>query len=216
MTDLRWLDMAECRGSSLATFYDDPWPGGKLDEDAVEISRKVCHDCPVRRACFADKMEYERGKEQVDRYGVQAYLSPGQRESIEKRGIGQCHGCGAWRDPVYLAKGILRCPRQCGVPERTIIPPPHQGDQWTKRHTTLSKRIVGWLIDSVDPGDDVPTPRRMSEMMGGVRYSDVLRVYRELVTDGTLLQSGQDYSRGAKVASHNWKPNWYDSMPKEA
>lgn len=208
--------MAECRGASLATFYDDPWPDGKLDEVAVEVARKVCHDCPVRRACFADKMEYERGNEASERYGVQAYLSPGQRESIEKRGIARCRGCDSWRDPVLLAKGILHCPINCGVPDRTIIPPPHQGDQWTKRHTTLAKRIVGWLVDEVSPGDDVPSPRQMSEMMGGVRYSDVLRVYRELVTDNTLTQELQSYRRGDRVATHNWKPNWYDSMPKEA
>lgn len=205
--------MATCLGASPATFYDDPWPQrsdkkglGPLDESAVEAARSVCHDCPVRKACYADVAEYERGKEAAERYGVQAYLSPGQRESIEKRGIGVCHGCGAVRDPVLLAHGTLRCPRACGVPERTIIPPPHQGDQWTKRHTTLSKRIVGWLIDSVEPGDEVPAPRKMSELMGGVRYSDVLRVYRELVADGTLNLELQDYSRGDRVASHNWKP----------
>lgn len=208
--------MAACLGSDPGAFYDAPWPDGKLDEVEVEIARKPCHDCPVRKACFADVMEYERGNEAADRYGVQAYLSPGQRESIEKRGIGRCHGCDAVRDPVRLAQGVLSCPRRCGVPDRTIIPPPHQGDQWTKRHTTLSKRIVGWLVDSVQPGDDVPNPRRMSELMGGVRYSDVLRVYRELAADGTLVQELQSYRRGAKVASHNWKPNWYNFDAQEA
>ena len=120
------------------------------------------------------------------------------------------------RDPVRIAQGILSCPRRCGVLDRSILPPPHQGDQWTKRHTTLSKRIVGWLVDSVQPGDAVPNPTRMSDLMGGVRRSDVLRVYKELVADGTLKKDLHEYTRGAKMASHNWKPNWYNFDAQEA
>ena len=213
---MEWRDSAACLNTVPNIDFFDLMLLDELCEECIVSVREVCHTCPVRRACFTEIMADERGREAADRHGVRAYLSPGQRESIEKRGITSCPACGSVRDPVLLAQGTLHCPRRCGFPDRSIIPPPHQGDQWTKRHTTLSKRIVGWLVDSVDPGQDVPGPSQMSDLMGGVRRSDVLRVYRELVKDGTLVQSGQDYTRGGKVATHNWKPNWFDSLPKEA
>lgn len=210
-----WRSNARCLPVGPGPFFDEPWADDALQVDVLERTRDAyCGLCPVRRSCLADIVEVERGQVAADRFALVAYLSPGQRESIEKRGIGTCPKCGAVRDPILLAQGILRCPLLCGQREVLVTPPPHEGDAWTKRHTTLSKRIVAWVYDNTQPGDSVVSPTQMSEMMGGVRRSDVLRVYRELVTDGTLIEVDKAYHRGATIASHNtWRPKWDDQSP---
>lgn len=209
-----WRQSARCAPAGPGPFFDEPWADDQLQVDVLERTRDAyCGLCPVRRACLADIMEHEKGQIAADRFALVAYLSPGQRESIEKRGIATCPRCGAVRDPLLLAEGRLECPVKCGQRSVMVTPPPHEGDQWTKRHTTLSKRIVAWVFDTTLPGDVVVSPTQMSEMMGGVRRSDVLRVYRELVTDGTLVELDKQYHRGAMLASRNWSPKWTDHTP---
>lgn len=212
---MTWRTSSSCLGSDPDDFFPYIWPEEKLDSiRLVEVRERDCRDCPVRRACLAEVMEIERGEDAATRFGLYAYLTPGQRESIEKRGIATCPRCGTTRDPVLLARGDLVCPIRCGQPDRHVEPPPYDGDQWTKRHTTLSKRIVAWIIDNAEPGDGLPTPAHMADLMGGIRKSDVLRVYAALIEDRTVKRSGPKqsptYHRGAKVALHNWTPNWTD------
>ncbi len=212
-----WRESAACLHAPTEVFFDDIWPaeGGFHELNLVFAKEMHCHDCPVRRACLEAEMEMERGNEAADRHGLRGFLTPGQREAIEKRGIARCPDCGSMRDPVLLANGILRCPVGCARPDRLVVPPPYNGDQWTKRHTTLSARIVAWIIDNTDVGDSVPPPTEMSEMMGGIRRSDVQRVYSALVDEHTLVRDDSAaharYSRGAMVAARNWKPNWTDA-----
>lgn len=206
-----WRKSAACvdRGVTDEFFAPfDPDTGRLINEDALMVVREVwCETCPVRRACLADVAEHEQGRETAVRAGLQAYLSPGQRESAEKRGILRCPNCDAIRDPVLLARGILRCPMRCGQKERVIPPLPHEGDQWTKRHTTLAQRITGWVIDNTDLGDELPTPTRMAELLGGVRRSDVLRVYAALTDDGTIERDDQTYTRAGSTGTlRSWTP----------
>ncbi|HXJ69898.1 MAG TPA: WhiB family transcriptional regulator [Verrucomicrobiae bacterium] len=218
MSARHWREHAACRvpGEDRSAPFFEPFSAetGKLvDEPALNEARKLCHDCPVRRACLGDIAEYELGLETVNRSGLAAYLSPGQRESAEKRGILRCPRCDAWRDPVLLEKGILRCPRRCGERTRRIPALPHEGDQWTKRHTTLSQRIVGWVLDNTSMGDGLPTPTRMAELLGGVRRSDVLRVYAAMTADGTIRRDDQDYVRvGSTGVLRRW---WPAFLPKD-
>lgn len=207
---------APCLLVGPTAFYDEPWPDDKLDAEVLERTRDAyCRDCHLRRACLGRALDEERGAAIGDRWGLQAYLSPGQRESVEKRGIAHCPDCDRVRDPVLLAQGILKCPVNCGRRTVLVVPPPHEGDQWTKRHTTLSRRIVGWVIDNTQPGEEVVLPAQMARLMGGIRHSDVARVYRELVADGTLIHADERYLRGATLASRNWSPKWTDATPIE-
>lgn len=213
---MTWRDSASCQHVDPVVFFDDIWSDdGWFREPNLDFAKAMyCNDCPVRRSCLEECMEHERGKEAADRFGLFAFLTPGQRESIEKRGITRCPRCNTVRDPVLLAAGVLHCPIGCGQPDKWVSPPPYDGDQWTKRHTTLSARIVAWIIDNADTGDTILSPTAMSDMMGGIRRSDVQRVYMALVEDGTLIRHDTvpaTYVRGAKVASRNWKPNWTDA-----
>ncbi len=175
-----WIQYAACRQTPTDLFFDEDL------EELISLAERRCRNCPVRRACFAAKMGEERGAVAADRHGLQGYLTPGQRESAEKRGVARCPKCNRWRDPVLLGRGILTCPVNCGQRDYAIPPLPHTGDQWTKRHTTLAQRIVGWVVDNTIEHDELPSPTRMSELHGGVRRSDVLRVYTALVYDGTV------------------------------
>lgn len=203
-----WRESAYCLGTPPHLFFED-------DLDELEaLSRLRCARCPVRKPCFADVMEYEQGRVAADRHGLVAGLTPGQRESAEKRGAARCPRCNRWRDPILLAKGILRCPANCGQREREVPVLPHNGDQWTKRHTTLAQRIVGWVVDNTIEGDELPIPTRMAELLGGVRRSDVLRVYTALVDDGTVIRVEQTYVRQAPTgALRTWYPAHLTTEP---
>lgn len=213
-----WRPSAACLDTPPEAFFEDIWPESgsvKMNVEALTTTREsLCRNCPVRRACLDEVMRDEKGADLSDRWGLRGYLTPGERESVKNRGILRCPKCGTVRDPVLLVQGILTCPVKCGRPERIVTPLALNGDQWTKRHTTLSTRIVGWLLDNSDPGDELPTPTQMAELMGGVRRSDVLRVYQVLMEDNTIVREGSkeapSYRRGDRVASRNWKPNWSD------
>lgn len=205
-----WYEYAACKGGDTDAFFApfDVETNKVVDEALVLIARTPCRDCPVRRACLEDITTMEQGHEVVYRAGVRGYLTPGQREAAEKRGILRCPRCDAVRDPVLLARGELRCPRRCGQPARHTSPLPMEGDQWTKRHTTLGQRITAWIVDNTRQGDVVPTPTRMSELLD-VRRSDVLRVYGALVEDKTLQRDDQTYTRLARTGTlRTWHPKF--------
>lgn len=216
MSNPFWREHAACRGVDTELFFDpfDVETGKLVNEAALNEARKTCHDCPVRKACLSDISTYELGLETVNRSGLVAYLSPGQRESAEKRGTLRCPRCDSVRDPVLIERGVLRCPRNCGEKARRIPAIPHDGDQWTKRHTTLSQRIVGWVLDNTSMGDILPTPTRMAELLGGVRRSDVLRVYAAMTADGTIARDDHTYTRvGATGVLRKWYPSFLTTQP---
>lgn len=197
-----WRDHASCLNSDPEAFFSD-------DLDVLEATRdKFCRNCPVRRACLEDAARIEQGAVAADRHGLQGYLTAGQREAAEKRGTLRCQHCGATRDPVLLAQGIIQCPRRCAASRQYEHPPlPHAGDLWTKRHTTLGQRITSWVIDNTRQGEVLPTPTKMAELLGGVRRSDVLRVYTALVDDRTLSRDDQTYTRLASTGTlRRWFP----------
>lgn len=203
-----WRQYAACLGTNPDLFFETDI------EELESLANRRCKTCPVRRACLEAEMEEEKGAVTVDRNGLRGFLTPGQRESAEKRGVARCPRCNRMRDPVLLARGILRCPVNCGQKTRRIPPLPHAGDQWTKRHTTLAQRIVGWVIDNTERGDVLPTPTHMAELLGGVRRSDVLRVYTALVSDKTLSRDDQTYVRlSATGTLRTWYPAFLTTEP---
>ncbi len=70
------------------------------------------------------------------------------------------------------------------------------------------------MIDNTERGDVLPTPTHMAELLGGVRRSDVLRVYSALVTDHTVKRDDQTYTRLASTGTlRTWYPQFLITEP---
>jgi hypothetical protein len=158
-------------------------------------------------------MTDEANRPLEDRDGVFAGMTPGQRYSLERRGTTRCL-CGHVRDPIELVDGILAC-EACGT-TATVPAIPLQGDRWAKRHTTLARKLVGWLIEETLDDTKLPQPSAMVEILGSSIH-DVIRVYEGLVADGTLrsrTDEGQHptyYRNGALHASERWYDPFLDN-----
>lgn len=64
-------------------------------------------------------------------------------------------------------------------------------------------------MDNTVLGDELPNPTRMADLLGGVRRSDVLRVYTALVADDTVEKHDKTYVRvGLTGASRPWYPRF--------
>lgn len=200
-----WQDRARCADLDLseAVFFEDVWPpapeadehGANPMEEALAAAREVCDGCPVRRACFAAAMDEERGVGAAFRFGVRAGTTPLQRWSIEHRGSETCPSCGTTLDPNSLRAGEVVCPEECAI-DRSVPPIPDAGDRWTRRHTTLARKVIRWLVEEVAVGGNVPRPTTLAEVWKE-RRTDMTRVYEALVTDGTLGLDSQGYTRRA-------------------
>lgn len=199
-----WRHSARCTQLGLTddVFFEDVWPiqggdehGAQHDAEALTAAREVCDACPVRRRCFAKAMAEERGVGAAFRFGVFAGTTPLQRWSIEHRGSQNCPLCGTVLDPNSLRAGEIVCPEECAI-DRTVPPIPDGGDRWTRRHTTLARKVIRWLVEEVVVGGAVPRPTNLAEQWGE-RRTDMTRVYEALVTDGTLGFTDSGYIRKA-------------------
>lgn len=192
-SDNEWLDDAACKGATGYPFFtnlpDESGQGG--DSDGVVAARRYCDSCPVRSECILEAVHYEHGAEPSRRNGVWAGYTPAQRQSAERRNAISCAVCGATFDPALVRIGIVRCPVDKRHVDRVLPPIPDEGDQWSKRHTTLARRVLKHL----DAGGPVPRPRRLSVEFA-VREQDMARVFAALVLDGTLRRNTRgDYLR---------------------
>jgi hypothetical protein len=137
---------------------------------------------------------------------VQAGLTPEQRFSLQERGTLR-HSCGHVRDPLDLANGHLICPT-CGI-DRDVPAIPLDGDRWRKRHSTLARKVVRWMVSNIELDGALPSPTSLAVDMQ-VRSQDMVRVYEALCADGTL-DPGRgrqpSYRRAAKVGVvRDWTP----------
>lgn len=200
-------------------FFNHIWPieddkPGPADEEALEYARAFyCRACPARRKCLNYAMEYEI-KDDAGRYGLFGYLTPGQRASVKRRKCLTCPRCGTVRDPVLLEQGRYECPVKCGEPKRLVPPIPLEGDQWSKRHTTLARRTAAWIVDNVPVGGDIPSISVLADTLGA-RRTDLSRVYAALVADGTLDRRGassrtRHTRRGQTATMLQWSPPFMD------
>ncbi len=206
-----WLERAACRGAT-AVFFDDIWPGGGRDplgEDTVETAlataRAVCDRCPVRRQCLELALETETGMAAVNRFGLTAGFTPAQRWTLEKRAAMRCEQCGIVLDPTKIREGNYDC--ECGA-FRTVAPIPDRGDPWSRRHTTLARRVLAFLVDGVGSGTPLPHPTPLSDSWG-VHKTDMLRVYRALAEDSLIArnESNNEWVRTGEGVRHAmWQP----------
>lgn len=174
-----WVRGARClrEGVDPAVFYD---------EERVGDARAVCARCPVRSQCATQAL-VEEGSSAVElRSGIRGYLTPAQRSTIAKRG-----GL-AGVDPLALATGWDG--------ERRIPSIPDDGDQWSRHHTTLARKVVRWLVDNVDVGATLPTQASMCKALS-CHPTPLRRVMEALVQDGTLDFAGTRTGKQANGAT---------------
>jgi Transcription factor WhiB len=198
---------AACATDDIAkmsrVFFEDA-----LDAGGLARARTYCFNCPMRRECLADAMEFEDSRSVARRFGVWALLTPIQRASLALRGEGarRCQ-CGELYDPAHLLSGRLRC--ACGR-ARNLPPLSEAGDGWTDRHTKVAERALDWLVEHVLVGEQAPVPSVMADKLS-VRRHDVARVYIAFIEDGTLsterVGKKRIYKRKAGVgAMKHWRP----------
>lgn len=189
-------------------FFGDVYgpEGDDFDLEGYAAAFMVCLDCPVRRECAVDVLQYEEGLSAEDRYGIQAGLTPEQRFSLSERGTLR-HSCGHVRDPINLADGLLKCPH-CKI-DRAVPAIPLTGDRWRKRHTTLARKVVAWMTQNVALEELMPPPTNLAVDMK-VRVQDMVRVYEALCADGTLdpgKRKKPTYRRATKTGvTREWTP----------
>lgn len=203
-----WRMAAPCLGSTRIFFEDVYGPGCEegRDETALVLAQALCASCPVRRSCAVDVLEQEQGLPPQDRYGVCASMTPEQRYSLAERGTLRC-GCGHLRDPLDLIEGHFKCPR-CKI-DRLVPGIALDGDRWRKRHTTLARKVMAYMVEHVDVGQLLPPPTHLAKAFK-CRVQDMIRVYEALTADGTL-EAGRGkkptYRRAAKVGvAESWLP----------
>ena len=192
----------------LVGFFEAIWPdegspnGTVFNAEALADARDVCGSCPVRAACYDSVMTYERGTQAMYRMGFVADMTPLQRWSAEHRNTVYCPECGATLDPRAVRQGEVSCPNWCPI-DRTMPPIPDSGDRWTRRHTTLARKVVRYLVENdVREGDALPRPRHLAAEWAD-RANDLCRVFEALEADGTLTFDGKTYRRG--VIRGAWK-----------
>ena len=192
-----WADRP-CRGANTELFYYE-------DEDTIaELREDFCARCPLRRQCFEAAMEREAGTADDSRFGFCAGLTSGQRLALDRRGIWRCPECSAVFDPLGFATGELFC--DCGA-SWNVRPLPEDGASWFDRQTVLGEKVVAWLIQQTEPGEQVPLPTALARTLGA-RKADMTHVFEALVLDGTLqrYEGPRRYVRvGQTVALRRWQ-----------
>ena len=197
----RWQANADCSGDDQHRYFDPVDPeNGPIDEAGLAFCRSRCYECPVRFECFEAAMNWEDGSAEPYRFAVFGGMTPQQRASLWRRGpeSWRCAVCGQVYDPTALMRGVKAC-GEC-QPE-VAAPVSDAGDAWSERHTALARAVIAWVLATFAPGDTVPSPTRYARERS-IRKDDVTRVYRALVEDGIIQQTGRgQYVRLAQAGA---------------
>ena len=195
---------AACRGMAPSVFFEEIFSpradgsDGRADVRALRRARAICTACPVRTECHASAMRFEKGLAGNRRFGIFGGLTPLQRHSLWRRGSWWCRGCGEVYDPLGVVSGDVVC--QCC--RRSDLPVSDGGDQWYPRHDALLRLLVTWVRTNTRPGDRLPPPYRMLELLGYRRKDDMPLLYEHLIHDGLLTKGPHkgEYYRTAEDA----------------
>lgn len=72
-----WHEDAACRSHDAEMFF----PEAGTEQGKIELAKSVCRACPVRAACLADVMAWERPSA---RFGVAGGLSVRERHELHR------------------------------------------------------------------------------------------------------------------------------------
>jgi hypothetical protein len=195
---LPWMAQAQCGPGDAKLFFEGTEVNHhELRASNIEKAQDICAVCPVRNECGAYVMETEGNVDETMRFGFWAYMTPQQRVSIHRRGglLG--------RDPMLMVKG------RDG--ERQVMPVPVEGDRWSRHHTTLARRVVALLQDTLADGEVLPSLDALAEILD-CHTSPLRRVLDALVQDGTLDMVGTGRRRmytvrgAARAVPATWLP----------
>lgn len=168
-------------------FFPEADNPGRPPTAVYDAARSICAVCPARLQCGADALEEEWGSRQEHRHGLRAYMTPAQRHAIERQG-----GLNG-RDPMKVVLG--------NGGRRPVPGLPDDGDNWSRHHTTLARKVLPWIIEHVEIGEELPTQAHICAQLG-CNPSPLRRVMEALVQDGTLDMVGSKAgARGANGAT---------------
>jgi hypothetical protein len=202
---------AACRDLEPSVFFEDVFPpradgsDGPADRLALKKAREVCAACPVRTECHAQAMIFEADLAGNRRFGVFAGLTPLQRYALWRRDSWWCRPCGAVFDPLGIVAGDI----VCGCGWNHDLPVSDSGDHWFPRHDQLLRRLITWIRANTQPGDRIPPPYRMLELLGYRRKDDMPLLYEQLIYDGLLVRGprrGEYYRRAGDADLLSWRP----------
>lgn len=167
-----WVLESQCAG------HDDVFLPDVLTPKAVAHCRDICAVCPVRIECGEQSLTEEGNSDIANRFYVRAYMTPGQRLSVHRRG-----GLKG-RDPMKLVKGDDN--------GRSVPPIPDEGDRWSKHHLTLARKLIRWMSEACPVGQKLPASAVIQEHLG-CNPAPLQRVLEALVQDGTLDMIGDSF-----------------------
>ena len=184
MIDDAWTEKAACKGLSVLIFV--PESAGNCGYDTPKA---ICRTCPVRYECCEAAIREEAGTPIELRCGIRGGTTGPQRAALEA--AGGLRGA----DPMALCEGYDTA-RSCAVPAI-----PTSGHNWSRHHTTLSHKLIRWLVDNVPVGGQLPPQSHVMAALS-CTATPLRRVLDALVADGTLDVIGKrEHSPGDNAAT---------------
>lgn len=174
---MSWYESAYCK--------DDPntdrWFSGRK-QDQLDI-QDICALCPVRPACGNAAMEEEKGQGADYRTGFRAYMTPGQRVTIER--TGGLRG----RDPMKVVMGLGTKRKDSHGQVRTMSVPaiPEGGVDWNRAHTALARKLTKWSEVNVKPGHYLPNDKKLCVMLK-CSPERLHKVLDAMLQSGTIIE----------------------------
>ena len=170
-----WMEASLCKTMTDLFYEGEDENDEPVPIDTLECQR-VCAHCAVRVEC-GTQILFEEGNARVeDRHGFRAYMTPGQRESVSRRGglLG--------RDPMYVVNGVDG--------ERLVPAVPLEGDGWNKHYSQLMRRTQALLEETLWDGEPVPVVKVLAKIMD-VNPTPLRKVLDALVQSGVLNYGGE-------------------------
>lgn len=109
--DSGWQKQAACRADGVdpKLFFPENNVAG------VAMAREICKGCPVARACLAECMASEGGKNVGSRHGIYAGMSPKQRHRLYERLRDRAQRAGQTTESLPKPEPKKREPAKCGT-----------------------------------------------------------------------------------------------------
>lgn len=77
-----WARLGTCAQPAYVDQADDLWWASNSKRDAINEAIRLCHECPVRKACLDDALRAEGNATKDRRFGIRGGLVPTQRRRL--------------------------------------------------------------------------------------------------------------------------------------